>query len=135
VEILKKILVAGWLCIYLLSVTSFGEWLLLPKLVEHFYSHKAFDKNTGIMTFLAMHYCTEDGSDKDTNEDSQLPFKSMETTTAAAYFISITPAGFLEMVSKPSFQINTSFGLYNHLFFTSRYLPAIWQPPRFNDRV
>lgn len=130
----KKILVAGWLCIYLLSVTSFGEWLLLPKLVQHFYSHKAIDKNTGIIAFLVMHYYTEDGTDKDANEDRQLPFKSMETT-AAAHFISLSPTGYVEMVSKLSFQINPSFGFFNDLFFPSQFFSAIWQPPRFMDLI
>lgn len=86
------------------------------------------------MAFLVMHYYTEDDTGKDANEDRQLPFKSMETT-AAVYFISLTPAGFVEMVSKPSFQIKTSFSLFNDLFLPSQYLPAIWQPPRFIDLV
>lgn len=116
------------MAIYVFSATAVGELLKLPLLVEHYYDHKEENTTTSLVSFLAMHYYSEDGSDKDAKEDNQLPFKSIDTTTVS--FISLMPPALSGAVTKPEQLVNPSFGVYKELFLSSQYLAAIWQPPR-----
>jgi hypothetical protein len=127
---LKKIATSVLLLIYLFSATAIGELLKLPMLVEHYYDHRQENTNTSLMAFLIMHYQTEDGTDKDAKEDSQLPFKSMEHAATVA-FVSLIPPSFIDITVKPDRPILRSFGIYKELFLPSQYLVAIWQPPRY----
>jgi len=58
--------------------------------VEHYYDHIEEKNNTGLVSFLVMHYYIEDGTDTDAAEDNQLPFKSAEHAVSFS-FTSITP--------------------------------------------
>jgi hypothetical protein len=126
---LKKITASFFLVIYLFTATAFGELLRLPLLVEHYYDHKEENSSTSLVSFLAMHYCSEDGTDKDAREDRQLPFKSLDSVITVS-FISLMPPALTSTIVQPEELVNTSFGVYKPLFLSSQYLAAIWQPPR-----
>jgi hypothetical protein len=130
VLIFKKIATSILLLIYLFSATAIGELFKLPMLVEHYYDHRKENKNTSLVAFLTMHYQTEDGTDKDAKEDSQLPFKSIECAATVA-FVSLTPPSFINITAKLERPLLRSFGFYKELFLPSQYLAAIWQPPRY----
>lgn len=129
IEFYEKITASLLLAIYLFSATATRELLKLPVLAEHYYDHRKENKNIGFVAFLIMHYYTEDGTDKDAEEDNQLPFKSAEHA-ATVSFISLTPPLSIEIVPNPESENNNSFGIRNDLFLPSQYLAAIWQPPR-----
>ncbi|MGF2411962.1 hypothetical protein [Ferruginibacter sp.] len=127
---LKKISSSVLLLIYLFSATAIGELFKLPVLIGHYYDHREENRSTNLVAFFIMHYQTEDGTDKDAKEDSQLPFKSMEHAATVA-FVSLTPPSFINITAKPERPILRSFGVYKELFLSSQYLVAIWQPPRY----
>lgn len=106
-----------------------SELLKLPQLVEHFYDHKSENKSTNLASFLVMHYYQENGTDKDANEDSQLPFKSIGIASTVS-FISVAPPQFTVTLIQPPVEGTATFGRYKALFLPSQYLAAIWQPPR-----
>jgi hypothetical protein len=127
----SKVIAAFFLLtIYMLSATASREILKLPLLAEHFYDHIEENRNTGLISFLVMHYYTEDGTDVDADEDNQLPFKSAEYPVSFS-FISLTPPSITASLSKPDSENNQSFGMHTELFIPSQYLAAIWQPPRY----
>lgn len=129
VEILKKIAAFLLLVIYMLSATATKELMKFPLLAQHFYDHVEENRNTGLVSFLLMHYYVEDGTDKDAAEDNQLPFKSAEYA-AVASFTSLAPPAGAEISVNPFITDSHSFATYTDLFLPSQYLAAIWQPPR-----
>lgn len=115
--------------IYIFSATAIAELLKLPLLVEHYYDHQQENSTTSLMAFLTLHYYSENGTDKDTKEDNQLPFKSLSSATTVS-FISLMPPAVSVTILKPERAVNPSFSIYKELFLSSQYLAAIWQPPR-----
>lgn len=124
----KKLSALFLLALYLFSATALAELMKMPVLVEHYYDHREENKNTGLIAFLIQHYNMEDGTDRDADEDSRLPFKS--AAYPATVFFSLTPPLFIEVESNPESNINNSFGLHDEFFISSQFLAAIWQPPR-----
>ncbi len=115
--------------LYLFSASGSREFLKLPLLVEHYFDHAAEKEGRpgSFITYLVQHYSTEDGTDQDAAEDNQLPFKSPENTLAS--FVSLKPpqfllTGFVEIIPR------NSFPCHRQDVLPSRYLDAIWQPPR-----
>jgi hypothetical protein len=130
VAIFKNIITATLLSIYLFSATAIGELFKLPMLVEHYYDHQEENKAISLVSFLYMHYQTEDGTDKDAKEDNQLPFKSIEHAITGA-FVSLTPPAFTYVTFNGRLTATLKFKTYEELFLPSSYLAAIWQPPRY----
>lgn len=115
---------------YLFSATAIGELFKLPVLVQHYYNHREENSDISLIHFLTLHYQTEDGTDKDAKEDSQLPFKSIEPA-ATVVFVSLTPPAFINIIANTQQPVMLVFVLYEELFLPSKYLAAIWQPPRY----
>lgn len=124
----KKIAAAILGVVYLLSATETGELFKLPLLAAHYYDHREEGNNTGLNAFLVQHYVTEDGTDKDAAEDSQLPFKSAEQN-ASSSFVSSLPSSSIE-ITRPVKIFNHTFSGYKDWMIHTSYLEAIWQPPR-----
>ncbi len=119
------------LAVYILSATGVREFLKLPLLAAHFKKYKEADKNkdTGLVSFLLQHYLQEEGDDADSKEDSQLPFKSAEIPTPAA-FTSTPPPSFPELQPRPQFSFNTIFRTYHDTLPPAGFSARVWQPPR-----
>jgi hypothetical protein len=128
VQLCKKILSTLLLAVYLFAATDTHELLKFPFLVKHYYEHKLDNKNLTVVNFIVMHYHAEDGTDKDAAKDKKLPFKSPQHA-ATAGFISFTPTTFFQ-IEKPEKETSLAYALTKNVFCTSRYLAAIWQPPR-----
>lgn len=125
----SKIIAVLLMTIYLLSTNPARELLKLPLLAQHYYDHQEENQQTTLLSFLFQHYCIENGTDKDANEDNKLPFKSVESiTTTLVYLL-------------PTYQCNSFFNsilisdirffIRNDMFSHAQFLAAIWQPPRY----
>lgn len=126
---LNKIVTVFLLVIYLLSATASQELLKIPGMVSHYYCHQLKNSNTDLFQFLLSHYCIEDGTDSDANEDKQLPFKSSEHAMFLS-FVSLTPPLLVTEVATRVTEFKISFFIRKDLFLPSQYLSSIWQPPR-----
>jgi len=127
---LKKTAAILLATIYLLSATETGELLKIPLLAAHYYVHKGEDSNIGITAFLIQHYCTEDGTDSDTAEDRQLPFKSAEQFSTALFVSPVPPSHLI--ISRPETSYNHTFVTRDESLLPIFYLASIWQPPRIS---
>ena len=124
----KKIAAFFLLFSFMLSGTIARELKKMPELVDHYYDHRQEDRKTDLLSFLFMHYCSEDGTDKDAAEDSRLPFKSAESPAAFSFaYLPLRPVCSLE---KPVAICNTTCFDPNDAFISSLDLDSIWQPPR-----
>ena len=67
--------------LYLVTAPGTGEMIKIPVLAKLYFKHVKLEKQEGLISFLIEHYLNEDGTDKDANEDSRLPFKSIELSS------------------------------------------------------
>jgi len=125
----KKIAAIVLLLIYFISIPGTREVIKLPLLAEHYYDHSSESKSPGVFSFLVMHYVTEDGTDSDSKEDSELPFKSAYSI-ASFSSASFTPPSFIEILWLSRNMGTPHFRAVYNPFLPSQYLNAIWQPPR-----
>ena len=68
------------LAVHLLGNTELGQIVRLPKLISHFYDHKKENNHLSFFSFVMMHYCGDDGTSKDDDEDKQLPFHQIQNS-------------------------------------------------------
>lgn len=125
----KKYIVFFLLLNYSFTAVAAREWFKFPVLVNHFSDHRKQDKSIDLAWFLAMHYGVENGTDRDADEDSQLPFHSSEYAMALT-FISLTPPAGVSIVCMDAGIGEPSFGMHRDDHLPGRFPGKIWQPPR-----
>jgi hypothetical protein len=117
------------LLIYIQPAESIRELFKLPLLLEHYYDHRTENGDPGLVGFLVDHYCTEDGTDQDADEDSKLPFKSTEQLTNPGTIALLFPVS-AEMLVRPALLPVTKYLILDDANIPSGFLDSIWQPPR-----
>jgi hypothetical protein len=105
------------------------ELLKLPVLAEHYFDHRAEKNETGLISFLISHYCTEDGTDQDADEDSRLPFKSTDQLSNPGTIAFALPVSD-DIPAYPGLLPVTNYLIVDDVNIPSGFLDAIWQPPR-----
>lgn len=121
---MKKILPISLLFIFASATTEFGQFLKLPILIEHFYSHQQ-KESLSLLEFLKEHY-SKDHEDEDKQMDMQLPFK-----TIVSY-----PAMFIDfLVQKFEIEKAVSQLPVKHIPLQTSFIPSqlvfqIFRPPR-----
>lgn len=124
---MKSLLTIPLMIIYLLGNTESGQLINLPKLLEHYKQDHYRDHKIGFIKFLAMHYCTDDGTSADDTEDDQLPFKQPH---GVGFFFAETPNRTCLITVDNTMvlpELNTSFPKF---FIKNIYLHIPLQPPR-----
>lgn len=114
----------------MISCTEFSQLLRFPILVAHFVEHKHEDKNISFGEFLLIHYVAEYGYGEDYEQDTQLPFKTVNGN--AVQLIAFVP--FLNpcLKVKPIYTKARKYNPYRERFIDNAYLSSIWQPPKFS---
>ena len=114
---------------YLTSSCEVRQIAKIPKLIEHFISHKAENKEISIFAFLKMHYLDEQIVDEDYAEDMKLPFKTHDFSSSLIT-LNIPP-------EKPTLniQFQSVYVDYSPNFsYSEKYFPSvfqkIWEPPK-----
>lgn len=113
---------------FLLSGNMIREIVKAPQLISHYYDHVQESNETNIVSYLILHYCIEDGTDSDSDEDRQLPFKSGEYLFAG---ISLYTPPQTFSLTKPEYHDQVVLHIIkNDRFISSAFIANIWQPPR-----
>lgn len=114
---------------YLTSFCEVRQVAKLPKLVQHYISHKIADHDISVYAFFKMHYLDEQKKDKDYSEDMKLPFKSHDFSSTLIT-LNIPPEN--ENLIFPHHLIyvdySTNFS-YSEKFYPSVF-QKIWEPPK-----
>ncbi len=124
---MKKVLAIFLITSIIGGSLHFDELAKVPHLKQHYYQHKMQHPADGVFDFMYKHYILNQKpeSEKDKNEDSQLPFKSFQS-----YFSHFTPYTLeqrsLLLISETVNELKISF---TELIITS-CLFNIWQPPK-----
>ncbi len=116
------------LSIYLITATQLNQLLKLPKLVEHYFEHKALNSNLSLSQFFSIHYTHGDVMDDDYEEDMKLPFKTQSICYTISILEKIPTIEFQVLIQE--FEVQKSVSFYSHNFTTASNLDNIWRPPQ-----
>ena len=128
-RVVKKFITISLISLYLLGATEAYQLLKLPYLVEHYKTHKQFNKGLSFSKFIDMHYLSNQTYDSDYQQDMQLPFKSSNRTISLLNFVSL-------FVPKQSihplvvFRKSKNYILFDDKKHLSNALENIFQPPK-----
>jgi hypothetical protein len=110
--------------VFFCSSTEFIELFKLPLLVQHYSKHKTETGSLSLFTFLKHHYSKESKNDNDDNEDSQLPFKTLNDNYTALVYLPVRSFIILNVV-EDVLSHNSHYS--NGKFFN--LIPPIFHPP------
>lgn len=128
-RVVKKFITISLISLYLLGATEAYQLLKVPYLVEHYRTHKQFNKGLSFSKFIDMHYLSNQTYDSDYQQDMQLPFKSSNRTISLLNFVSL-------FVPKQSiqplvvFRKSKNYILFDDEKHLSNALENIFQPPK-----
>ena len=128
-RVVKKFITISLISLYLLGATEAYQLLKVPYLVEHYKTHKQFNKGLSFSKFIDMHYLSNQTYDSDYQQDMQLPFKSSNRTISLLNFVSL-------FVPKQSihplvvFRKSKNYILFDDEKHLSNALENIFQPPK-----
>lgn len=125
---MKKIISISILALYLFSCTEFDQLLKVPLLVVHFIEHKQESKDISFGEFMLIHYVQGYSLNGDYEQDTNLPFKSIDDSTIQVidFITLLNPC----LKVKPIYTEDKRFKPFDQLFIDNAYLSSIWQPPR-----
>lgn len=120
----------------MLSCTEFDQLLRVPILIAHFVEHRQESKDISFGEFMLIHYVEEYSFNGDYEQDTNLPFKSVDGNT-------IQVAAFIPLINsclkaKPIYTESGKYNPYEECFIDNAYLSSIWQPPKltvFSNRL
>ncbi|MBS1637171.1 MAG: hypothetical protein JST26_14730 [Bacteroidetes bacterium] len=127
---MKRLIAIFFVSSILFAQTELHQLAKLPVLVQHFFEHKAENKDLSLVSFLKMHYFNGDPKDKDYERDMKLPFKSNDCPQVMSVYFS-APA-------QNEFDIVLPVVSYNNLriaytdWIPGSHVNDIFQPPKFS---
>lgn len=121
---MKKFIAISFLFIFASATTELGQFLKVPILIQHFYSHQR-EEGMSLMAFLSEHYLGHH-DDEDKNDDMQLPFKTIINGPTIVANFSIEKIE-VKKASEPFVE--------KHLLLQTSFIPSqlvfqIFHPPR-----
>ena len=112
----------------LFSQTELHQVLKLPVLVQHYFEHKAENKNITLGGFIVLHYFSGNPVDDDYARDMQLPFKTSDCIQAIT---SIVIPEQIVISNEPLLVSTTPFFKVQNDWIPSNYIADIFRPPQF----
>jgi len=125
----KKLLIYFLLFSYLTSFVEVRQVLKMPRLIEHFISHKISNSDMSIYAFFKMHYIDEQIVDSDYKQDMKLPFKTHDFSSSTIT-LNIPPEKATINLQRHLVHVDNS----NNFSYSEKYYPSvfqqIWEPPQ-----
>ena len=126
---MKNLLSISFICIYILGATEIGQLLNINQLLLHYKQHHDADHRLCFGDFLIMHYCTDDGTHTDDEQDSKLPFKQIHSCNFIFYTAQSEQQSIERSFSTETKEKNSHFTYQDT---EPVYLNLPIQPPRFS---
>ena len=126
---MKKWFIYFLLFTYLASFSELQQVVKMPKLIEHYISHKMENHDISVFAFIKIHYLDDQQVDKDYDQDMKLPFKTYDFSSISIA-ISIPPEKTsFNFLHQPIFVDVSSNFSYSEKNYPSVFL-KIWEPPQ-----
>ena len=116
------------LSLYLFTSTDFQELLKFPVLLQHYKEHQQESALT-LSDFLYQHYTQGDVNDADKDQDSKLPYKSIDCTHAVGFTVLPTIIS-IDFIKTVDFEVQKLPSSFYTALFSSANCSSIWQPPK-----
>lgn len=101
----------------------------MPRLIEHYISHKIANHDMSLYAFIKMHYIDEQIVDSDYKQDMKLPFKTHDFSSSVVN-LNIPPESPSLNILQQSIYVDRS----THFSYSEKYYPSvfskIWEPPK-----
>ncbi|MBZ4037591.1 hypothetical protein K6T82_22710 [Flavobacterium sp. 17A] len=123
---MRKLIV--YIFIFLIASNSsfVQQFYKLPILIEHFKEHQKL-QGVSFVDFLSMHYWGEDLNDNDGDRDMQLPFKTINNSSAHFVFI-LDDKDLLPVPFNPDLP-QSKIPTYRSDLFSDPNLLSLFRPP------
>ena len=126
---MKKWLVYFLLFTYLTSFSEVRQVVKMPRLIEHYISHKIANHDMSLFAFIKMHYIDEQIVDSDYNQDMKLPFKTHDFSSSTIT-LNIPPEKAIINLQRHLVFVDDS----NNFSYSEKFYPSvfqkIWEPPK-----
>ena len=126
---MKKWFIYFLLFTYLTSFSEVRQLVKMPRLIEHYISHKIANHDMSIYAFFKMHYIDEQIVDSDYKQDMKLPFKTHDFSSSTITS-NIPPEKATINLKRPLVLVDHS----NNFSYSEKYYPSvfqkIWEPPQ-----
>nr|WP_068891122.1 hypothetical protein [Pedobacter panaciterrae] len=125
---MKKLISILITFVLLIFSTELRELIKLPLLFQHYFEHKAINKDITFAIYLFDHYNSIPHTDDDEDRDNQLPFKSADQKFVLTSPAIPTSNRFVIRLLTPVVLSRSSIYKENHI--PPPFLGRVWQPPK-----
>lgn len=128
---MKKIIAILFLGLYLTTTSEIFELLKLPILLSHFLEHQSENNQITFVSFLEMHYSSQNNHFKKNHSDTKLPFKTHHCCSSCSSLITFLEPNLHFIFHKNIIlPINVKSNFSYTFIFESNFQSSIWQPPK-----
>lgn len=113
---------------FLLFSTELQELIKLPLLFQHYFEHKAIDKDVTFTAYVVDHYNSVPHTDDDEERDNQLPFKSAEQSSGTNS-PAVPPSNKFIIKNITTIALKRP-SIYNDEDIPHAFTGSVWQPPK-----
>lgn len=124
---MKQPVLISLLLLHLLGNTELCQLLSVPKLFEHFRTHKLWNPKASFVTFVSAHYLGTDGIDGDNDQDRELPFMHVFHQTS---LISTAPPVICSAEPGRIPAELRTFKIRNNVNLSPAYVGSLLRPPQ-----
>ena len=110
----------------MLNIVSLNQFSHFPVILVHYAQHVDRDSDLSMSDFLSMHYWGNDMNDNDEQQDKQLPFKSLSTSTMLVF---THPGNVTISFNAYESRLVRSISQFRNVFFSRNALSSLLRPP------
>ncbi len=123
---MRQMICILFISLFSLAFTEVGQFVKIPFVAEHYYSHQKDSGDESLLRFLKKHYLNAHHDDGDEEQDNRLPFKTVILTNVASVFD--MPASLI--FSTVGYAMNRVHNLYNPRADIFEPITTIFHPPK-----
>jgi hypothetical protein len=124
---MKKPILISLLLLHLMGNTELCQLISVPKLFEHFHTHRLWNPDASFISFVSSHYLGTDGIDGDDNQDRELPFMHFYHQTSV---VSTAPPTVCSTEPGRTPAALRTFKIIDHAHLLPAYVGSLLRPPR-----
>lgn len=125
---MRKLIAILFLLLTVVTTEAGIQLLKLPMLINHFAVHISEGRSKGLRDFLHQHYSTNQHNDSDSQQDQQLPFKTVSIESFYSMYVPVNAPA----ITHYSFDFPQRKLPSLYSFHLQDHCSAIFHPPQSN---
>jgi hypothetical protein len=128
---MRRLIAVIFLLLTIVTTETGVQLLKLPMLITHFTTHLSEGRSSSLAGFLEEHYSGGRHNDKDSQQDQQLPFKTVNVESFSSLYVpAISPVLAQNSFSSSQPQLSSAY-----CFTLQDHFAGIFHPPRGNQYI